>query len=60
VGVEVCPRYSENHGAVFVLINFSQQPQTIQLPRTMTDVLSGGDKKSLELAVYGVAVLAAK
>jgi beta-galactosidase len=60
VGVEVCPRYSENHGAVFVLVNFSQQPQTIQLPRTMTDVLGGGDKKSVELAVYGVAVLAAK
>lgn len=59
-GVEVCPRYSEKHGAVFVLINFSKQPQTIQLPRAMNDVLGGGDKKSVELAVYGVAVLAAK
>ena len=58
-GIEVCPRYGAQ-GAVFVVINFSKQAQTIQLPRSMTDVLEGGEKQSVNLPVYGVAVLAAK
>jgi beta-galactosidase len=57
-GVEVSPRYGE-HGAVYVLINFSDAPQTITLPYDMTDVLEGGSKRSVTLAKYGVAVLSA-
>ncbi|HYK50145.1 MAG TPA: beta-galactosidase trimerization domain-containing protein, partial [Terriglobales bacterium] len=58
-GVEVSPRYGQQ-GAVFILINFSKQPQNITLPHTMTDVLEGGEKQSLTLPVYGVAVVASK
>ena len=57
VGVEVCPRYG-SEGAVYVLINFSNQPQTVRLPRAMNDVLEGGKKESVRLSTYGVAVLA--
>jgi len=55
-GVEVSPRYGP-HSAVYVLINFSGAPQTISLPRAMTDVLEGGSKTAVTLANYGVAVL---
>ena len=58
-GIEVSPRYGQQ-GAVFILINFSKQPQTVALPQAMTDVLEGGEKQSLSLPVYGVAVMAAK
>jgi beta-galactosidase len=58
-GIEVCPRYG-GQGAVFVLINFSKQPQAIQLPSSMKDVLEGGEMQSVNLPVYGVAVLSAK
>jgi beta-galactosidase len=58
-GIEVSPRYGAQ-GAVFILINFSKQPQTIALPHAMIDVLDGGEKQSLALPVYGVAVVSAK
>jgi beta-galactosidase len=57
-GVEVSPRYGQ-HGTVYVLVNFSKQPQTISLPWSMEDVLDGGAKRSVSLPVYGVAVLSA-
>ena len=57
-GIEVCPRYG-SEGAVYILINFSTQSQTVRLPRVMTDVLQGGKKDSVNLERYGVAVVAA-
>jgi beta-galactosidase len=56
-GVEVYPRYGEQ-GAVYILVNFSKAEQTVSLPRQMKDVLNGGVKQSIELPVYGVAVVA--
>jgi beta-galactosidase len=58
-GIEVDPRYGAQ-GTVFILINFSKQQQTIALPQAMTDVLEGGEKQTLTLPVYGVAVVSAK
>ncbi|MGB7847718.1 MAG: beta-galactosidase [Candidatus Acidiferrum sp.] len=55
-GVEVSPRYGER-GTVYVMINFSKEPQTINLPAAMKDVLEGGSKRTVTLPVYGVAVL---
>ena len=55
-GVEVSPRYSD-HRVVYVVINFSKEPQTIKLPAAMDDLLEGGSKKSVALPIYGVAVL---
>lgn len=57
-GVEVSPRYGE-HGMVYVVINFSKGPQIINLSGPMDDVLEGRSKWSINLPVYGVAVLAA-
>jgi beta-galactosidase len=57
-GVDVYPRYGE-HGAVYILVNFSKTEQTISLPSEMQDVLGGGVKQSVNLPVYGVAVLSA-
>jgi len=57
-GVEVYPRYGAN-GAVYILVNFSQMPQTIKLPRAMKDVLGAGAIQSVTLPHYGVAVVAA-
>jgi beta-galactosidase len=58
-GVEVSAR-SGAAGTVYVLINFSGKAQTISLPSPMSNMLSGGTTQSVELPVYGVAVLAAK
>jgi beta-galactosidase len=57
-GVEVSPRYGA-HRVVYVVINFSGAPQTIDLPRAMEDVLEGDTKRSVKLPVYGVAVVSA-
>src|SRR5208283_136248 len=56
-GVEVSVRQGA-HGPVFILVNLSKQPQTISLPGPMSDVLEGVSKSSVDLPVYGVAVLA--
>jgi beta-galactosidase len=55
-GVEVYPR-SSDHGVVYILVNLSKAEQTVSLPSPMSDVLEGGSKQSVRLAVYGVAVL---
>jgi beta-galactosidase len=55
-GVEVSVRRGAR-GPVFILVNLSRQPQTITLPSPLNDVLEGGSKSSIELAVYGVSVL---
>ncbi len=57
-GVDVYPRYG-THGVVYILINFTKQTQTVNLPAPMNDVLQGGSKQSVELPTYGVAILAA-
>ena len=55
-GIEVYPRYGQ-HGAVYILVNLSKMEQSVALPRTMNDVLQGGSKQSVNLPLYGVAVL---
>ncbi|HEV3036578.1 MAG TPA: beta-galactosidase [Candidatus Angelobacter sp.] len=55
-GIEVNRRIGEDT-QVFVLINFAQQKQKIALPRPMKSVLDGSQATSLELGVYGIAVL---
>jgi beta-galactosidase len=57
-GVEVYPRYGKNK-AVYVMVNFANDEQTVALPAPMVDVLAGGVKKSVSLARFGVAVLSA-
>ena len=56
-GVEVSVRQGA-HATVYILVNLSKQAQTIALPGGMQDVLEGGSKTSVNLEVYGVAVLA--
>lgn len=56
-GVEASVRQG-TRGTVYILVNLSKQPQTITLPGAMSDVLEGGSKSSVQLPVYGVAVLA--
>jgi beta-galactosidase len=55
-GVEVSLRQGE-HGSVFVILNFSETTQTVPLSKPMKDVLESGEKASVRLPVYGVAVL---
>jgi beta-galactosidase len=56
-GVEVSVRQGAR-GTVYILVNLSKQAQSIALPGGMQDVLEGGSKTSVNLEVYGVAVLA--
>ena len=58
-GVEVYPRYGAS-GAVYILVNFAKAPQTVNLPKSMQDVLEGTTKQSVTLPQYGVAVLSAR
>ena len=55
-GVEVYPRYGDTR-TVYILVNLSKAKQTISLPSPMQDVLEGGTKSSVDLPVYGVAVM---
>jgi beta-galactosidase len=55
-GIEVSRR--ENNGsAVFVLINFKKEKQSVSLPHPMRSLLNQKDVTSVELSQYGVAVL---
>jgi len=56
-GVEASVRRGP-HGIVYILVNLSKQAQTINLPSLMRDILEGSSKSSVNLPVYGVAVLA--
>ena len=58
-GVEVYPRYADTR-TVYILVNLSKAKQTISLPSPMQDVLEGGMKNSVDLLVYGVAVMEKK
>ena len=55
-GIEVLPRYGAQ-GAVYVLVNFAKDSQTVTLPVKMQDVLNGGTTQSVTLPHYGVAVV---
>ncbi|SEG46080.1 beta-galactosidase [Bryocella elongata] len=55
-GVEASTRYSD-HTSVHILINLSDKPQTVALPRAMKDELNGGQAQSVSLPISGVAVL---
>ena len=60
IGIEALSFHSlrqGQHGAVFVIINFSDAAQTIPLPGPMKRCPGRGEKTSLHLPVYGVAVL---
>jgi beta-galactosidase len=58
-GVEVCRRAGRGH-EVFVLMNHGRAAVSVDLPRSMRDVLNGGTlTRRTELAVEGVGVLAA-
>jgi beta-galactosidase len=56
-GVEVCRR-AGNGRTIFILLNHTQSPVDVALPRTMRDVLhSDAVVSAVTLPVYGVAVL---
>lgn len=55
-GVEVYRRTGLDRD-IFIVDNFSHAPQTVALPTAMTDVLAGRSVRSVNLPVYGVAVL---
>lgn len=55
-GVQVYRRSSADRD-VFVIENTSHTPQSIALPSSMKNLLTGSDVESLSLPVYGVAVL---
>ena len=55
-GVEVDPRVGSEH-SVFILVNMSNDTQTVKMPGSMTDVLAGVRIDSVKLPQYGVAVL---
>ena len=55
-GVEVYHRSGPDHD-VYIVENDSHTPQTVKLPAPMRDVLTGQTSASLQLPVYGVAVL---
>ncbi len=55
-GVDVYPREGPR-GKVFILVNFAKMPRTVALASAMEDVLNGGETRSVDLPVYGVAVL---
>lgn len=57
-GVEVSVRYGDNKKAVVILVNCTKSKQAIKLPGAMADVLNGGSLSVVQLAPYGVAVLA--
>ncbi len=45
---------------VWILVNFGKDAASVSLPAAMTDVLAGGEKSSVTLEQYGVAVLSRK
>jgi len=55
-GVEASARYGAK-GKVVIIVNTSKTQQNIALPAAMTDVLNGGQKSSISLERFGVAVL---
>jgi beta-galactosidase len=58
-GVDVAVRSGEGK-RIFILTNYNAEPETVALPVSMEDVLSGGTVSSVSLPQYGVAVLRAR
>jgi len=56
-GIEVSRRVGPR-GAVYVLINFVKETQSVALPRPMQSLLDHREANQVELPQYGVAVLA--
>jgi beta-galactosidase len=54
--VEVCMRQGQGK-RVFILINHSQQQQSVSLPRSMTAMSSAQSTHNVSLPAYGVEVL---
>jgi beta-galactosidase len=48
---------SGNGKRVVILTNYGEKPETVTLPQSMTDVLTGMKEASVTLPQYGVAVL---
>lgn len=55
-GVDVYQRAGSDHD-VYIVENTSHQAKTVRIPSGMKDVLTGQMPESIELPVYGVAVL---
>lgn len=58
-GIEATERFRDKEHYLF-LLNHKEQPETISVCRTSTDLLSGKlyeEKEQLELAAKGVAIL---
>ena len=55
-GVDLALR-SSGRNRVFILTNYSAEPQKITLPSAMEDILQGGKVSTVTLPQYGVAVL---
>ncbi len=55
-GVDLYIR-SDAHHEVWILINFADAPQTVALPMSFTNVLAGGESKSVTLKRFDVVVL---
>ena len=48
---------SGNGKRVLILTNYAVEPQTITLPSSMEDILTGGKVSSVQLPQYGVSIL---
>lgn len=57
-GVDLAMRSGDGK-RVLILTNYNAAEQTISLPESMKDILGGGEKRSVTLPQYGVAVLQA-
>mgnify|MGYP005818992657 CR=1 FL=1 len=58
-GVEACRRVGNGKEAI-LLLNTTQQPQTVSLPTMMRDLFTGTTATTVQLPRYGVSVLAAQ
>jgi beta-galactosidase len=54
-GVEVAERVGDSH-RVLILINHVDKPRKVTLPQRMQDVLTGGERRRIDLAAHEVAV----
>jgi beta-galactosidase len=55
-GVDLYVRGNGDH-EVWILINFGEKPQQVALPGSFTDVLKGGETRSVSLGQYDVTIL---
>ncbi len=55
-GIDLAIR-SSNGKQIYILTNYNAAPQTVTLPKSMTDVLTGTSSSTITLQQYAVAVL---